>query len=168
MNVRASSPTLLFVILAVAVTTSPVQSASAQTAEREKSAVNTMLNSLHEAASNGDWEVYFNLYTHSSIFMGTDATERWTKSDFQGYAARSSGWTYEMTERHIFMADDLKTAWFDELLDNENLGLTRGTGVLIKKEGTWKFSQYNLSIPVPNQLATEFVATIRALPDSEK
>jgi len=142
--------------------------AIAQSVSKEKTDVNSMLNMLHDSASRGDWDVYFGLYTDSSIFHGTDATERWTKSDFKGYAAGSDGWTYSMTERHIFISEDRKTAWFDELLENENLGLTRGTGVLIKEEGTWKFSQYNLTIPVPNELAREFVATIRALPETEQ
>ena len=172
MNLRAPLPAVTIfvmpIIMAIAVTISLVLPARDQTIAKEKSAVNVMLNSLHEAASTGDWDVYFDLYTDSSIFLGTDATERWTKSDFQGYAARSNGWTYDMSERHIFLSDNLQTAWFDELLENENLGLTRGTGVLVKEGGKWKFSQYNLTIPVPNQLAGEFVAAIRALPEPEK
>jgi len=51
------------------------------------------------------------------------------------------------------------------LLENETLGTTRGSGVLVKEKGEWKISQYNLTIPVPNQLAREFVARIRELED---
>lgn len=166
MNLRTSSAAKSL-IMAFAIIFSLAAPARAQTSAKEKSAVNTMLNALHDSASKGDWDVYFDLYTDSSIFLGTDATERWTKSDFKGYAAGSNGWTYEMTERHIFVSDDLQTAWFDELLENDNLGLTRGTGVLVKKEGEWKFSQYNLTIPVPNSLARSLVAEIRSLDDME-
>lgn len=140
--------------------------ACAQSASGEEAAVSAVLDALHEAASKADWDTYFDLYADSSVFMGTDATERWTSAELRGYADGGSGWTYIMSERHVYLAEDGNTAWFDEILENENLGLTRGTGVLIKNKGTWRIAQYNLTIPVPNQLAREFVAAIRALPES--
>ena len=44
---------------------------------------------------------------------------------------------------------DGRTAYFDELLDNEDLGEMRGSGVLVREDGAWKVAQYNLSIPIP-------------------
>ena len=49
-----------------------------------------------------------------------------------------------------------KVAWFDEALETPNLGPCRGSGVLIATQAGWKIAQYNLSIPVPNDLVDEF------------
>ena len=65
-----------------------------------------------------------------------------------------------MLERHIDFSPDKSVAWFDELLTNENLGLTRGTGVLVRSGDAWLITQYHLTIPVPNELARAFVALI--------
>jgi ketosteroid isomerase-like protein len=146
--------------------TLPVWSAPihAQNAEAE---VDQVLDQLHHLASVGDFDAYFDLYTADAIFMGTDATERWTIDDFKGYArpafADGSGWTYEPTERHIYLAPGGQAAWFDERLQNASFGETRGTGVLVLgADGRWRITQYNLAIPIPNDLARDFVAQIRA------
>ena len=75
----------------------------------------------------------------------------------------STGWTYHMLERHIVIAPSGRTAWFDERLENANLGETRGSGVLVMEGGSWKIAQYNLTIPIPNAMAGEVARTIRAL-----
>jgi hypothetical protein len=120
---------------------------------------------LHDAASRADFARYFGIYAEDAIFLGTDATERWTVDEFKAYAKpsfdRGRGWTYLSTERHIYLSPDGSTAWFDEKLENANLGDTRGSGVLIRVGESWKVTQYNLAIPVPNELAGEFVETIR-------
>ncbi len=139
----------------------------AQDLGNEKSLINERLDQLHALASSADFEAYFDLYADGAIFMGTDATERWTLDEFKTYARpgfnQGRGWTYTATSRNIYIAADRRTAWFDELLHNESLGVTRGTGVLIKTDDGWRIVQYNLTIPVPNQLAREFVARIREL-----
>jgi len=48
------------------------------------------------------------------------------------------------------------------MLDTPNLGLCRGSGVLISLGGQWRIAQYNLSIPIPNALANSIVKQIRA------
>ena len=56
-------------------------------------------------------------------------------------------------------------AWFDELLDNAKYGRCRGTGVLRKMEsgkGGWKIVQYNLTLTIPNEVAGEVVALVKA------
>ena len=35
------------------------------------------------------------------------------------------------------------------------------TGVLVKRDGGWKITQYNLTIPIPNEIALEVVERIR-------
>lgn len=131
----------------------------------EEAAVSGVLDALHQAASDADFEAYFGLYAEEFIFLGTDVTERWDRAQFMEYAggpfSQGRGWTYTKTERHVYIAPGGLTAWFDERLDNENLGETRGSGALVKEGGEWKIAQYNLTIPVPNELAREFVARIR-------
>jgi hypothetical protein len=41
------------------------------------------------------------------------------------------------------------------------LSETRGSGVLVLEGGRWKVAQYNLSIPIPNELVREIVRVIR-------
>ena len=60
-----------------------------------------------------------------------------------------------------WIAADGRTAWFDELLDNAKYGECRGSGILQRYGEEWKIEQYNLTIPMPNDLAAEFVARIR-------
>lgn len=126
----------------------------------ERTAVDSVLTTLHQLASQGAWERYFALYAPDAVFHGTDATERWDLEAFRGYADGSSGWTYDMSERHVFVDSDGSTAWFDERLRNATYGETRGTGVLVKRDGGWRIVQYNLTIPIPNDLAGEFTRRI--------
>ncbi|MDX1577118.1 MAG: nuclear transport factor 2 family protein [Gemmatimonadota bacterium] len=132
----------------------------------EEEAVSRVLDALHEAAADGAYEAYFDLYADGAIFLGTDATERWTKAEFMAYAqepfADGHGWTYVPLERHVTVAPGAEVAWFDERLENANLGETRGSGVLVREAGEWKVAQYNLTIPIPNEIAREVVARIRA------
>ncbi len=48
--------------------------------------VETFLNKWHEAAANANAEVFCGSMTDNSIYMGTDATERWTKTEFITFA----------------------------------------------------------------------------------
>ncbi len=132
-----------------------------------RAAVSAVLDTLHEAASEADFDRYFSLYAGEATFLGTDATERWTREEFMDYARphfdAGTGWTYHMLERHISIAPSGRTAWFDERLDNAGLGETRGSGVLVMEDGSWRIAQYNLTIPIPNELAGDVVRTIRAL-----
>ena len=143
----------------------------AQWVENDKSSksdeteVSRVLNALHEKASVADYEGYFALYATNAVFIGTDAHEVWSIDDFKAYAKphfdKGTGWTYLPRDRHIYFSPDNQVAWFDELLDNKKLGETRGTGVLIKTDGTWKVSQYHLAIPIPNSLASSVALQIK-------
>lgn len=140
----------------------PAPSASAADLERARASVDEVLSAFHRLASEADFDAYFELMADDAVFLGTDATERWTVDEFRGFAAGTSGWTYDMTERHVYVAPDGRTAWFDELLENARYGQTRGTGVLVATDAGWKIAQYHLTIPMPNDLAVEFVERIRA------
>ena len=141
--------------------------ASSAWAQSDKDAIDSVLSGIHQYASEANFEAYFNLYTEDGIFLGTDASERWTIDEFKQYAKpafdRGSGWTYHMTDRHIYISDDGNSAWFDEQLTNEGYGLCRGTGALVKIDGSWKVSQYNLTVPIPNALLREVAGMIEKL-----
>ncbi len=126
-----------------------------------------VLDRLHESTSQADGETYFALFTKDAVFLGTDASERWTIQEFQRYAApyfdAGKGWTYTCNTRNINIAPDGQHASFDELLDNASYGVCRGTGVLRLIQGVWKIEQYHLTIPIPNELARDVVAQIRDL-----
>jgi hypothetical protein len=127
-------------------------------------AVGAVLDDFHRAAADGDFDRYFGHFAADAVFLGTDATERWTVEEFKAYArpyfGPGGGWTYRPRNRSVNFTPDARVAFFDELLDNEGLGETRGSGVLVLEEGGWKVAQYNLSIPIPNALAGEVVRLI--------
>lgn len=131
-------------------------------------AVDAVLDSLHSAAAQADEEVYFALFTDDAVFLGTDATERWTIDQFRRFAApyfeRESAWTYRPVERHVVLDDkeNPRIAWFDELLQNDSYGLCRGTGVLKRIDDRWLIAHYALSFTIPNDAADDVVRAVRA------
>ena len=131
----------------------------------ERPELNTILDDWHRAASVADEATYFDRFAPSGVFFGTDATERWTTEEFRTWAMpyfqRESAWTFTPRSRNVYISRDGSTAWFDEVLDSASYGECRGTGVLQKIAGEWRIEQYNLTIPIPNDLAKEFVARIR-------
>ena len=72
-----------------------------------------------------------------------------------------TGWTYKSLERNIFINSSNTTAWFDEILINEKYGKFRGTGVLSKVDGMWKIDQYNLLLPIPNDLLLKYTKEVK-------
>jgi hypothetical protein len=138
----------------------------------EAIAIGNVLDRFHHAAARADFNDYFAAWTEESVFLGTDATERWVGNQFKEFArphfANTKGWAYRPHGRHISVLKDGMHACFDELLDNDKLGLCRGSGVLAKQGGEWKILQYNLSIPVPNDLAAGVVEAIRKAPAARR
>lgn len=140
---------------------------AADTPEEESAAVT--LDALHAAAAAADGAVYFDLFTPDAVYIGTDATERWTIDQFRAYAepyfARGRGWTYTPRSRALTLAplDCRCVVWFDEALDSESYGTSRGTGVLVRgDDGRWRVALYALTFPIPNALARDLTARIRA------
>ena len=125
------------------------------------------LSQFHAAASRADQAAYLGLLTDDVVFLGTDGTERWQGQAFRDFVeshfSKGRGWTYTLADREITISPRGNTAWFDELLDNENLGRCRGSGVLVRSDAGWKIAQYNLSVPVPNSMVVKMAAAIRAL-----
>ena len=131
----------------------------------DKVYINKVLDDLHLFASQAKGKEYFKLFDDDAIFFGTDANERWTKLKFEEYAMErfktGSGWTYNSISRNIYLDNDKNTAWFDEELNNEKYGVFRGTGVLVKINNIWKIKQYNLLLPIPNDLLIEYSKEIK-------
>jgi len=129
--------------------------------QADLAAISSVLDGFHSAAAAADWETYFNLMSEDGVFLGTDATERWTKSEFQAYASNRQGWVYTTQVRNINLTPDGNSAWFDEILLSENYGTSRGTGVLIRTSDGWRISQYHLTFPIPNALAPRITDEIK-------
>lgn len=125
--------------------------ANAQNTEKEK--ISQTLDAWHKAAADIKFDTYFNLMADDAIFIGTDATENWTKPDFKVWAKpffdKGKTWSFTALERHIFFDKTGKTVWFDELL-NTQMKICRGSGVLVKIGKEWKIQHYVLSMTIPN------------------
>lgn len=126
-----------------------------------------VLDDLHRLAAVADGDAYFALFEPDAVYIGTDASERWSLAEFRAFAepyfSRGRGWDYRVLERHLFLSADERTAWFDERLHNASYGECRGSGVLVLGPHGWRIAQYVLSLPVPNELAGDLVKRIRAL-----
>lgn len=131
-----------------------------------RSAVGATLDALHDAASKADGARYFALFEADAVFIGTDASERWTLDEFRAYAEphfeEGRGWTYAVLERHVLVdGSNGRVAWFDERLANAKYGETRGSGVCtLGRDGRWRVAHYVLSFAVPNDAALDVVEAI--------
>lgn len=125
-----------------------------------KEIINETLNDWHTAAAEANFEAYFAPIAEDGIYIGTDPTENWKKEDFKAwskpYFDKGKAWNFTAIERNIFLSENGKTAWFDELLDTQ-MKICRGSGVLKKIDGEWKIAHYVLSIAVPNDNVDEIV-----------
>jgi len=120
-----------------------------------RSQINAILDDWHAQAAKADEAAYFRHMAADGVFLGTDATERWTRDEFRKWAhpyfAKGKAWSFKPRDRHLTVAPGGQVAWFDEMLDTPNLGLARGSGVLVRDGDHWRIAQYNLSVPIPNE-----------------
>ena len=128
--------------------------------------INTALNQWHAAAAKANFSSYFDLMTSDAVFIGTDATEVWNKTEFMAYAKphfdKGKAWSFTSLNRTIYFSKNKKTAWFDELLDTQ-MDLCRGSGTLVKTKNGWKIAHYVLSMTIPNEVASEVIKTKKPL-----
>jgi ketosteroid isomerase-like protein len=119
-----------------------------------KAEIDAFLTSWHQAAATSDAKAYFGSMAPGAVFLGTDVNERWTKEEFEAWAApafrKASAWVYFATRRSISISADGNTAWFDEDLASESYWPCRGSGALEKIGGVWKIRLYNLAFTIPN------------------
>ncbi|WP_347050131.1 nuclear transport factor 2 family protein [Flavobacterium olei] len=122
-------------------------------AQTDKNKINQTLDAWHKAAAEVKFDAYFAALADDAIYIGTDATENWTKPAFKIWAKpyfdKKTTWSFKALERHIFFDKSGKIAWFDELLDTQ-MKICRGSGVLVKVGNEWKIQHYVLSMTVPN------------------
>ena len=132
--------------------------------------INTTLDNWHLSASKANFKSYFDVLDRSSVFIGTDATENWNKTEFEKFAKpyfdKGKAWSFTALERHIYFSDDKKIAWFDELLSTQ-MKICRGSGVLIKTKLGWKIKQYVLSMTIPNDLVNQVTSLKSVIEDAE-
>lgn len=125
-----------------------------------------VLDAWHLAAARADEALYFSLMTPDAVFLGTDATERWTVAEFRAFAhpyfAKGQAWSFRAVKRHVSTNADRTVAWFDEDLATPNLGPARGSGVLVRVGKTWRIAHYNLTVPIPNPLMKQVKELIEA------
>jgi SnoaL-like domain len=118
------------------------------------------LDAWHKAAADARFDDYMKVLSSDAIYIGTDATENWTKPQFLAFAKpyfdKGKAWSFSAIERHIYFSKDKKTAWFDELLSTQ-MKICRGSGVLIKEGKFWKIQHYVLSMTIPNENSNEVV-----------
>jgi ketosteroid isomerase-like protein len=167
-------PSLLLcagLLLALAACRTPLNSASghdsALSPAAKEQAIGARLEAFHRAAERADFEAYFEVLSADSTFIGTDATERWSKAQFADYTrpyfARGQGWTYRTVERHVILGPGGDWACFDERLENPKYGPARGSGALrLEPDGQWRLVHYVLSFPIPNDLAEGITRQIQA------
>ncbi|HKJ49317.1 MAG TPA: nuclear transport factor 2 family protein [Christiangramia sp.] len=123
-----------------------------------KRQVNKTIGKWHKAASEANFDNYFKLMTDDAIFIGTDATEKWTLPEFKKFSKpyfdSGKAWSFSTLNRDLYVHENLRVAWFDELLDTQ-MGICRGSGVVMKEKGNWKIHHYVLSIAIPNENVDE-------------
>lgn len=156
---------VVFLFLIVLVSCKPSQNALAS----DEQQINSTLDAWHKAAAEAKLEAYFGFMTADAIFIGTDATENWNKTDFQVFAKpyfdKGKAWNFTAFERHIYFDTTGKTAWFDELL-NTQMKICRGSGVMVKTGKQWKIKHYVLSMTIPNEKTDEVVKIKAPIEDS--
>jgi len=129
-----------------------------QSDSKENSALETSIHSLinnwHKSAADANFDTYFEAMQINSIFVGTDASEVWSKKDFQDFSKpyfdKGKAWSFKNLKRNIYLHSSKEIVWFDEILDTW-MGICRGSGVVEKINNKWIIKHYVLSVTVPNE-----------------
>ena len=123
--------------------------------------VNTLLENWHKAASDANFNAYFEFMDSNAVYIGTAAEEIWTKKQFANfskpYFGKGKAWSFTTLERNVYLNETANIVWFDELIATW-MGTCRGSGVLEKTENSWKMKQYVLSVAIPNDNIQKVIA----------
>ncbi len=140
---------LLFIISSCSKNTFEENSSKSAITKR----VNSFLNDWHLAASEANFENYFTKMDSMSVFIGTDASENWSKKQFENFSKpyfdKGKAWDFKTLERNIYINNSGEYVWFDELLDTW-MGICRGSGVIEFNENNISIKHYVLSLTIPN------------------
>ncbi|MCC3862083.1 nuclear transport factor 2 family protein [Pseudemcibacter aquimaris] len=128
-----------------------------QELSQDQKEISALLDGLHDAAKNADKEKYLGSFAKGAVYMGTDEWERWPiKPDFTDYVGMrfdNGGWSYHSEDRNIYISPDGAFGWFDEIMISNSSGNRfRGSGVVVKEDGGWKFKQYIQSFMIYNEI----------------
>ena len=141
----------------------PAMAKAADSGAAEKEIAH-VLDDFHEAAARAEESRYFGHFAPGAVFLGTDASERWSLEEFRTWAhpkfASGKAWTMKARRRSVMVARSGDFAWFDEDLDTKGtggVGPARGSGVLVHggSDGHWRIVHYNLALTVPNGKLSE-------------
>src|SRR5688572_6546115 len=72
--------------------------------------INAFIDQWHAAATQANATAFFGSMSDSSVYIGTDAKERWSKPDFIAFAKpyfdRGKAWDFKPYDRDIHISDD--------------------------------------------------------------
>ena len=130
---------------------------------KSRDEVDLLMDKWHQAAAAADEEIFFGSMTADGIYIGTDATERWTRDEMkewsQPYFNQESAWSFRPISRQISFDKAEQIGWFDELLDTW-MGTCRASGVVVRTDEGWRIKHYHLSIAVPNDKVDGYLQLI--------
>tara|TARA_B100000508_G_scaffold141026_1_gene145244 strand:- start:16641 stop:17138 length:498 start_codon:yes stop_codon:yes gene_type:complete len=131
--------------------------------EQIKKTINTSLDDWHLNAANAKFKPYFDLFSPNGIYIGTDQKEIWTVEEFKTFSKpyfdKGKAWSFEATDRNIYISRSKQVVWFDELLSTW-MGTCRGSGVFQYNDSKWELEHYVLSLTVPNEKMDSVIQTI--------
>lgn len=134
-------------------------------AQQTHDEINTFINDWHQAASRADGAAFFGSMDDQAVYIGTDASERWTKNEFMMFAKpyfdKGKAWDFKPYDRELHVTSDAKIVWFSELLSTW-MGVCRGSGIITRTPQGWKIQQYHLSVTVPNDIIRDFITLVDA------
>ena len=145
---------LIFILFSFLIGIHASSNAQEKTHIELKQNIHTLLDNWHTAAAEANFENYFNAMDSKAVFVGTDASEVWSKDEFRKFSEpffkKGKTWSFTSLKRNIYIHSSKKIAWFDEVLDTW-MGVCRGSGVVEKVNEEWKIKHYVLSTTVPNE-----------------
>jgi ketosteroid isomerase-like protein len=151
---------LLLLILLVSTGCRSTQTSSS---DNSKTELNTLIDNWHRAAAEAKGDAFFGFMAPDAIYIGTDASERWTKDQFVSFAKpyfdKGKAWDFKSYDRDLHVTSQGDCAWFSESLTTW-MGVCRGSGVLRKTTEGWKIEQYHLSVTVPNDIIRDFISLV--------
>lgn len=129
----------------------------------QQAEIHKFIDQWHRAAATANSEVFFGSMAENSMYIGTDAHERWTKPEFIAFAKpyfdKGKAWDFKPYDRDLHVSADGHYVWFSELLTTW-MGVCRGSGVLRKTTSGWAIEQYHLSVTVPNEIIKDFITLV--------
>jgi hypothetical protein len=132
-------------------------------ADAQSTEVDTFVDDWHAAASRADAKNFFEMMGENSVYIGTDAAERWSKTEFYAFAKpyfdKGKAWDFKAYDRQVHVSKDGNYVWFSELLTTW-MGICRGSGILHKSANGWQIEQYHLSVTVPNEVIKDFISLV--------